>query len=363
LHVKCLATAWDQNAGPSSGSPIAAALEHTAIGWIRDLLGLPAGSGGSFVTGASMANFCGLAAARHAILGRQGWDAERYGLFGAPPITVIVGEEAHAALLKALSLLGLGRDRVVRIPTDSQGRMRADKLPPLSGSTIVCIQAGNVNTGALDPARPICTAARAAQAWVHIDGAFGLWAAAAPARAFLADGIELADSWALDAHKWLNVPYDGGLAIVADRAALNAAMGVSASYLPDEAGREPIAHVPESSRRARAIPIYAALRQLGRDGLAELVERNCALARRAAAALEADGAEVLNDVVLNQVLVRFGDDETTRAVIAAVQRSGEAWLGGTVWEGRAAARISVSNWSTTEADIDRLIAAFTAARS
>jgi len=352
-----LATAWDQNAGPGSGSPIAAALEHIAIGWIRDLLGLPAGTGGSFVTGASMANFCGLAAARHAILDRQGWDAERNGLFGAPPITVIVGEEAHAALLKALSLLGLGRDRVVRIPTDSQGRMRADKLPPLSGSTIVCIQAGNVNTGALDPARPICMAARAAQAWVHIDGAFGLWAAAVPARAFLADGIELADSWALDAHKWLNVPYDCGVVLVRETHRLEAALSARASYLSPGLEPHPFRLTPEMSRRARSVDVWAALRSLGRAGLAELVERCCRHAARFADGLRGAGYAVLNDVVLNQVLVSFGDAETTSAVIEAIQRDGTCWCGGTVWQGRTAMRISVSSWATSDEDVDRSLAA------
>ena len=364
LGADWLASAWDQNAFSRVSSPAAAAIEAVAERWVLEALGLPADAGVGFTTGATMGNFTCIAAARHAVLARAGWDVEADGLTGAPPVQLVVGEHVHASMLVALRYAGLGPGRAVRVPAPG-GAMDARELERAlgEGPAIVCAQAGEVNTGAFDPLDAIADAARAHGAWLHVDGAFGLWAAAAPTLRHLVRGAERADSWAVDAHKWLNVPYDGGLAVVADRAALNAAMGVSASYLPDEAGREPIAHVPESSRRARAVPIYAALRQLGRDGLAELVERNCALARRAAAALEADGAEVLNDVVLNQVLVRFGDDDTTRAVIAAVQRSGEAWLGGTVWAGRAAARISVSNWSTTEADIDRLIAAFAAARS
>jgi glutamate/tyrosine decarboxylase-like PLP-dependent enzyme len=352
-----LATAWDQNAGASSSSPVAAALEDIAIQWIRELLGLPVGTGGSFVTGASMANFCGLAAARHALLGRQGWDVERDGLFGAPSITVVVGEEVHAALLKALSLLGLGRERVIRIATDQQGRMRADKLPPLSSSTVVCIQAGNVNTGALDPARAICAAAREASAWVHIDGAFGLWAAGTPQRAFLADGIDLADSWAIDAHKWLNVPYDCGVVLVREVGFLEAAMSASASYLSPGAQPHPFRLTPEMSRRARSVDVWAVLRSLGRTGLAELIERCCRHATRFADGLRGAGYAVLNDVVLNQVLVSFGDADITNAVIEGIQRDGTCWCGGTVWQGRAAMRISVSSWATTDEDVDKSLAA------
>ena len=349
-----LATAWDQNAGPSSGSPVATALEDIAIQWIRELLGLPAGTGGTFVTGASMANFCGLAAARHALLDRLGWNVERDGLFGAPPITVVVGEEAHAALLKALSLLGLGRERVIRIPTDPQGRMRPDKLPPLSGSTVVCIQAGNVNTGALDPARAICAAAQQSRAWVHIDGAFGLWAAAAPQRAFLADGIDLANSWAIDAHKWLNVPYDCGVVLVRDVGFLEAAMSASASYLAPGVQPHPFRLTPEMSRRARSVDVWAVLRSLGRSGLAEMIERCCRHATRFADGLRGAGYAVLNDVVLNQVLVSFGDADITNAVIEGIQRDGTCWCGGTIWQGQAAMRISVSSWATTHEDVDKV---------
>ena len=363
LAADWLVSAWDQNAFSLVSSPAAAAVEAVTERWVLDALGLPGSAGVGFTTGATMANFTCILAARHAVLARHGWDVEADGLAGAPPIRLVVGEHVHASMLVALRYAGLGPGRAVRVPAPG-GAIDARELALTDGPTIVCAQAGEVNTGACDPLDAIADAAQEHGAWLHVDGAFGLWAAAAPSLRHLVQGAERADSWAVDAHKWLNVPYDGGLAIVADRAALNAAMGVAASYLPQEAGREPIAHVPESSRRARAMTVYAALRQLGRAGIAELVERNCALARRAADGLRELGAEILNDVVLNQVLVRFDDDdEATRAAVAAVQRSGEAWLGGTVWEGRAAIRVSVSNWSTTEADIDRLIAAFAAARS
>ncbi|MBI3707607.1 MAG: aspartate aminotransferase family protein, partial [Proteobacteria bacterium] len=350
-----LATAWDQNAGPNVGSPVAQALEEVSIEWVRDLLGLPAGTGGTYVTGASTANFCGLAAARHELLRRQGWNVERDGLFGAPPIAVVVGEEVHVTLLKALSLLGLGRERVVRVAVDGQGRMRVDKLPLLSDTTLVCIQAGNVNTGAIDPARPICEAAAAADSWVHVDGAFGLWAAAAPARAALADGMALAHSWATDAHKWLNVPYDCGIVLLRDPRLLEAAMSTSASYLAGE--RHPFRLTPEMSRRARGVDVWAALRSLGRGGLAALIERCCRHAARFAEGLRAAGYDVLNDVVLNQVLVSFGDAATTNRVIAGLQRDGTCWCGGTVWQGKTAMRISVSSWATTDADVEMSLAA------
>jgi glutamate/tyrosine decarboxylase-like PLP-dependent enzyme len=368
LGADWLTSAWDQNAFSRVSSPAAAAIEAIAERWVLEALGLPDRSAVGFTTGATMGNFTCLAAARHTILSRAGWDVEADGLIGAPPVRVLVGEHVHASLLLAVRYLGLGGGRAVRVPAE-RGAMRADALADAlaggEGPAIVCAQAGEVNTGACDPLAAIADVAGAHGAWLHVDGAFGLWAAVSPALRHLVGGADRADSWAVDAHKWLNVPYDGGLAIVADRAALRAAMGVTASYLPGSDGREPLETVPEMSRRARSIPVYAALRQLGREGLTAIVERNCALARRAAAGLETlSGVEIINDVVLNQVLVRFDDDdETTRAVIAEVQRSGEAWLGGTVWEGRAAVRVSVSNWSTSEADIDRLIAAFAAARS
>jgi glutamate/tyrosine decarboxylase-like PLP-dependent enzyme len=359
LGADWLTSAWDQNSFSRVSSPAAAAIEAVAERWVLEALGLPSSAAVGFTTGATMANFTGVAAGRHAVLARVGWDVEEQGLAGAPPIRVIAGEHVHASLLVALRYAGLGAP--VRVAADDQGAMRAEALRDAltDGPAIVCAQAGEVNSGAADPLDAIADAAAAHGAWLHVDGAFGLWAAASPRLRHLVSGAERADSWALDAHKWLNVPYDGAVAIVADRDAVRSAIAVTASYLPQGGGRDPIDYSPEMSRRARSIPIYAALRSLGRDGLAELIDRCCALARRLAAAMEElDGAEVLNDVVLNQVLVRFGDDdETTQRVIADVQRGGEAWLGGTAWRGRAAARISVSNWSTTEGDIDRLAAA------
>lgn len=353
-----LAGAWDQNAALAAMSPVAARLEEIALDWLRDLLDLPPGCGGAFVTGATVANFTGLAAARHALLRQAGWDVEEDGLFGAPPITVIVGDEVHVSLLKALSLLGFGHRRVVRVPVDGQGRMRTGALPSIAGPTIVCLQAGNVNTGAFDPADEICAVAHAAGAWVHLDGAFGLWAAASPERAHLAAGVREADSWATDAHKWLNVPYDSGFAFVRDPAHLLGAMAPSAAaYLPSEGAREPSHYTPESSRRARGVEAWAALRSLGRAGVADLVERTCRLAERFADGLRAAGFRVLNDVVLNQVLVSFGDADATRRIVAAVQAGGICWCGGTVWQGQAAMRISVSSYATTDADVERCLAA------
>lgn len=357
LAANWLAGAWDQNCAFTVMSPVVVALEGVALDWLRDALHLPAGCGGGFVTGATVANFTALAAARHAVLARAGWDVEADGLFGAPPITVVVGEEMHASLVKALGLIGFGRNRVVRVPVDGQGRIRATALPPLSGPAIVCIQAGNVNTGAFDPAGEICAWAHEAGVWVHVDGAFGLWAAAAPERAHLVDGFAAADSWATDAHKWLNVPYDSGLAFVRDPAMLRGAMSLTAAYLPQSDGREPNHYTPEASRRARAVEIWAALRSLGRSGLADLIERTCRYTARLAEGLRAAGYEILNDVTLNQALVSFGDAETTRRVVAAVQVEGTCWCGSTVWQGQTAMRISVSSWATTEADIERSLAA------
>jgi glutamate/tyrosine decarboxylase-like PLP-dependent enzyme len=363
-----LLSAWDQNAFSLVSSPAAAAIEAVTERWVLEALGLPVGGAVGFTTGATAANFTCAAAARNALLAREGWDVEADGMAGSPPIRVIAGEQVHASMLLGLRYAGFGSARVVRVPADEQGAMRADSLRRAlavgAGPVLICAQAGEVNTGAFDPLEEIAGLAAEHRAWLHVDGAFGMWAAASPRYRDLLRGAERADSWALDAHKWLNVPYDGGLAIVADPAPLRAAMSVRAGYLPEEGGgREPYEHVPELSRRARAVPVYAALRSLGRTGLADLIDRCCALARRFATAMEVlDGAEVLNDVVLNQVLVRFDDDDaTTRAVIEEVQRGGEAWLGGTTWRGVAAARVSVSNWSTTEDDIDRLGAAMTAA--
>ena len=357
LAANWLAGAWDQCPGLFAASPIGTVLEEVCLGWLLDVLKLPAGSGGAFVTGATMANFAALAAARHTVLARAGWDVEADGLFGAPRIAVVVGDEAHPSLIKALGMLGLGRSRVVRVPVDGQGRMLATEMPPLSGPTIVCMQAGNVNTGAFDPAAEIYARAHLSGAWVHVDGAFGLWAAASPKYAHLVEGVADADSWATDAHKWLNVPYDSGLAFVRDAAALKSAMSVTAAYLPQGGHREPSQYTPELSRRARGVEIWAALKSLGRTGLADLIERNCRLARRFAEALQQGGCEILNEVVLNQVLVSFGDAARTRQVIERVQRDGTCWCGPTDWQGRTAMRISVSSWATRDEDVERSVTA------
>lgn len=354
LAANWLAAAWDQNAAMARVTPGVAKLEDVALGWLKELFALPPSVEGAFVTGATMANLTALAAARHAVLARAGWNVEADGLFGAPPITVLVGEEAHPTLLKSLGLLGLGRTRLTRVAVDGAGRIRAEALPRLDGPTIICLQAGNVNTGAFDPCDAICPAARAAGAWVHVDGAFGLWARATPRFAPLAAGLELADSWATDAHKWLNVPYDCGVAFVREPGALPAAMAVTAEYLPtDGAARNPSDFTPELSRRARGVEVWAALRSLGRRGLADLVERNCLQARRFAARLAEAGFEIVNEVELNQVLVSFGSPDATLRVIDAVQRDGTCWCGGTVWQGRTAMRISVSSWATTADDVER----------
>ena len=356
-----LATAWDQNCFTSTMSPAVTAIEKIALGWLLDVLDLPRDAGGAFVTGATMANLTALAAARRSVLARAGWDVDENGLHGGPRVRVVIGAEAHPTLRKALGLLGLGRSAVEIVPVDEQGRMRADALPALDGPTIVCIQAGNVNSGAFDPAAEICAAAHAAGAWVHVDGAFGLWAAASPSRAHLTRGFADADSWATDAHKWLNVPYDSGLAFVRDAAALRGALSISAPYLPQGAPREPGDYTPESSRRARAVEIWAALRSLGSRGLAGLIERNCRQAQRFAERLGRAGAEILNDVVLNQVVVSFGDEARNREVLARVAAEGTCWCGPTSWRGRAAMRVSVSSWATTDPDVERSIDAILAA--
>ena len=357
LGANWLSSAWDQNAGLFAATPISAVLEEVSLRWLLDALTLPAGCGGAFVTGATVANFTALAAARHSVLERAGWDVEAKGLFGAPAIQVVAGEEAHPSVIKSLGMLGMGRERVVRVPVDSQGRMRADRLPELRGPCIVCVQAGNVNTGSFDPAPEICARAHAMGAWVHVDGAFGLWAAASPRHAHLVEGFHEADSWATDAHKWLNVPYDSGLAFVRDPEILRATMGLTAAYLPQGEHREPSQYVPELSRRARGVEIWAALKSLGRSGLAEMIDRCCRCAQRFADGLSTAGFEILNDVVLNQALVSFGAPEATQRVIAAIQEDGACWCGGTVWQGRHAMRISVSSWVTTEADVDRSLEA------
>lgn len=355
-----LATAWGQNAVVHAASPAGAAIETVAGAWMLDILDLPRDASVGLPTGAGLGNTVGLAAGRHAVLERAGWDVEARGLYGGPEVTVVIGAEAHATLLTALQYLGLGRDRVVRVPVDGQGRMLPDEaraaIASVDGPLLVAIQAGNVNTGGFDPAVAVTEAAAAhPNAWVHVDGAFGLWAAASPRLRHLVDGVASADSWSTDAHKWLNVGYDCGFVAVRDPAAHRAAMSATAAYLLPNDERQNWEYVLDSSRRARGFALYAAMRSLGRDGIRALVERCCDLATRIADRLRDEGVEILNDVALNQVLASFGDDARTQAVIAAVQADGTAWMGGTTWQGRAAMRISVSNWSTTEADADRTV--------
>jgi len=364
-----LTTAWDQNTGLYAISPAGAVAEEVAGSWLIDLFGLPKGSSVGFTTGATMASFTALAAARHAVLQRAGWNVEDDGYVGAPPIAVVVSDESHVTIFASLQMLGLGRARVHRVAADEQGRMRADALREtlsrIDGPIIVCAQAGNVNTGGFDPLPEIVGAVRSKpNAWLHVDGAFGLWAAVVPGLRDLVAGIDGADSWTTDAHKWLNVPYDSGIVICRDAKAHHGAMTLGAAYYVETAGgeRDNYNWVPESSRRARGFTVYAALKSLGRSGLADMIDRGCRIARRMADGLRgAPGVTILNDVVLNQVLVRFappggrddeGADDFTRRVVAAVQKDGTCWLGGTTWHGMAAMRISVSNWSTTEADAD-----------
>src|SRR5215210_32798 len=370
LAADWLTSAWDQNAGLYATSPANSVVEEVAAGWLLEVLDLPRTASVGFTTGCMMANFTGLAAGRHAVLARLGWDVEARGLYGAPEIDVVIGDEAHATILAALQMLGLGRERVKWVSTDGQGRMELESLREIlagcRGPLIVCAQAGNVNTGSFDPMEEIGAQVRERGGWLHVDGAFGLWAAASPGLAPLVRGAGTADSWATDGHKWLNVPYDSGIVIVNDPESHRAAMTIAAAYLVQTGGRErdPFDYVPEFSRRARGFTVYAALRSLGREGIRDLVERCCALARRFADRLRDEpGVEVLNEVVLNQVLVRFtppggGDaDAFTREVIRRVQEDGTLWLSGTTWHGMGAMRISVSNWSTTEADADRSVEA------
>lgn len=368
LAADWLVSAWDQCAAFHSLSPAAAAIEDITAGWVLDVLGLPSTASVGFVTGGQGANTTCLAAARHAVLAAAGWDVERAGLIGAPPVRILCGEQAHVTIDTALRFLGLGAETAIRIPADRQGRMDPQALQQLlasgSGPAIVCAQAGNVSTGAFDDFEPIADACAEHGAWLHIDGAFGLWAAAAPGTRHLTRGTQRADSWAVDAHKWLNVPYDAAMAIVADPRAHLAAMSLAGPYLVADPGqRDSTNFVPESSRRARAVPVYAALRSLGRRGLADLIERNCAQARRMADRLSTiPGAEVLNDVVLNQVLLRLpGGDDANRAAVTAVQRDGTCWLGGTTWHGDYVIRVSFSNWATTDGDVDRSAEAIIAA--
>jgi glutamate/tyrosine decarboxylase-like PLP-dependent enzyme len=349
-----LMIAWDQCASSFVNSPVAATLESIAGRWLLDVLDLPAGSGVGFGTSATACGIACLSAARRTLLARAGWDFDRDGLCGAPDIHVVVPDTVHVTVLKALRLLGFGVGRLVRAPVDALGRVDPARLPPIDGRTILCLQAGEVNTGEFDAFAEILPAARQVGAWVHVDGAFGLWARASPARRHLTEGVELADSWTTDGHKWLNTPYDGAMAICRDAAALAGAMNSDAAYSSAAADAQKNLTL-EFSRRARGVPVWAALRTLGRDGVADMVDRHCEQAGRIAGGLRAMGLEVLNRPVLNQVLARGRDDAHTAAIRLAVERSGRAWFGGTVWQGRPAFRISVSSWRTTEASVEALL--------
>jgi glutamate/tyrosine decarboxylase-like PLP-dependent enzyme len=360
-----LTTAWDQPAYNALSAPAAAIVEEVAGEWLKELLAIPEAASFGFVTGAQGAINVGLAAARHHVLAGAGWDVERDGLIGAPPVRVVASEERHATIDRSLRLLGLGERVVEPVVADGNGAIDVDDLERVlergpEGPAIVILQSGNVNTGACDPLRAACEVAKRFEAWVHVDGAFGLWAGANPRTRYLCDGVELADSWGTDGHKWLNVPYDSGYVFCAHPDAHAASMAYTGAYLVGAsapATRAPGDFVPESSRRARGFATWAALRELGRSGVAELVDRCCRLAVRFADALrEIDGVEIGNDVVLNQVLVRWGNDERTDRVIAAAQLDGTSWMGGTTWRGRRYMRLSVSNWTTTEADVDATVA-------
>ncbi len=354
LAANWLAGAWDQNCGMDTTSPVAAFVEEISLKWLQQLFGFPSTCGGAFVTGATMAGFTCLAAARSHLLTRQGWNVEKQGLFGAPDINVYVSEEVHITILKAFSMLGLGSERLTKIPTDKMGRMLIDKIPQPIGPTIICVQAGDVNTGCFDPVDEIITKFKSDDVWIHVDGAFGLWVLVSSKYKHLGIGIEKADSWSVDAHKWLNVPYDSGVALVKNAEALRSAMSISTSYLKSTPGkRQPNEYTPELSRRARGVEIWTAIASLGRQGIAQIVERCCAHAQKAAKRLTEAGYKILNDVVINQVLVSFGSDEKTQAVIKAIQEDGTCWCGGTTWKGQTAMRISISSWATTVEDMDK----------
>ena len=353
LAANWMVSAWDQNACFRISSPVAAHIEMIAGNWLIDLLGLPMESVAAFVTGTTMANFTSVVAARYNIYKQLGYDLKSKGMQNAPPIRVIVGQEVHASMQRALLLAGFGLDNLIKVPTDDQGRIIPDDFPELDQSTLVCLQAGNVNTGALDPVKKICLAAKEKGAWVHIDGAFGLWARASPDKAHMAEGYELADSWAIDLHKWLNVPYDSGLVICKHPEILQNALSVSAAYLPESSEPDPYFFTPEMSRRPRGIEAWAAIYSLGRKGVTDLIDRCCSHTKLFASNLKKAGFEILNEVTLNQALVSFGDADTTNRIIKRIQEDGTCWCGGTVWKGRTAMRISVSSWMTTREDIER----------
>ena len=358
LAANWLAGAWDQNSGLEVTSPIGATLEKVCSGWLTEILPVSKNAVAGFVTGVTVANFCGLAAARHSILKKQGWDVQANGLFGAPPIKVIVSEDAHGSLLKALSLVGFGRVRVIKVPVDQQGKMIVGKFPAdIDDKTIVCLQAGNVNTGAFDPAKEIVPFAKNKGAWVHVDGAFGLWAGTSPQKAHLTEGYESADSWATDAHKWLNVPYDSGIVLCSKPDALRTAMSMEGDYLDQSGSRIPYQYTPELSRRARAVEIWAALHSLGKKGIADLIDRTCRYAQKFAGGIRKEGFDILNNIVINQVLVSFGSAEINEKIISEIQQDGTCWVGGSKWKGKTVMRISVSSWATTDEDVEKSLEA------
>ena len=362
VAARVLADVWDQNTAHHVMSPVAARLEQVCEGWLADLLGLPDGTAAGFVTGTTLANLSGLAAGRNELLRRRGWDVVRDGLYGAPPISVFVGQDAHAVVRKSLALLGMGEAHMHVIPVDDQGRLDMDHFPQLNEPALVVAQAGNVNSGAFDPFGEICARTHEAGGWVHVDGAFGLWAAAVPSLRPLVPGIANADSWAVSAHKTLNIPYDCGIVFCRDRGALEAAFRTSAAYFQWSDERDPMRYTPSMSKRARSVELWAILRSLGRDGVVQLVEQLCAHAQDFAHRLGAEGFQIHNDVVFNQVLVSCGTDEETGQTLAAIQELGECWCGGSTWHGRSVIRVSVCSWSTTREDIKRSVEAFTRAR-
>jgi len=359
-----LGTVWDQNTGLEKTTPATAAVEQVSARWMLELLGLPEQSATAFVTGATVANFTALAAARNQIFSKAGWDVEANGLIGAPELHILISEESHPTVYKSLAMLGLGRNRVTKIPCDDQGRMILDKFPKIQDNSIIITQAGNINSGSCDPIGAICDLVKHKNSWVHVDGAFGLWVKASKQHKYLLNGVEKADSWATDAHKWLNVPFDSGLAFVKNQHALKAAMAITAAYLPTEnAGRNPSDYTPELSRRARGLDIYAVLHHLGRSGVEELVDRCCACARQFASAFTDAGYDVMNEIVMNQVVINFGSDEINLAILDAVQKEGSCWVGQTIWKGVTAMRISVSNWQTNAKDVEKSLAVILAIAS
>ena len=363
LAAKWLADAWDQNAALYVISPVASVLEGVCEGWLVELLGLPDQTAAGFVSGTSTATLCGLAAGRDELLRRAGWDAGARGLFGAPEIRVVLGAQAHSTVFKALSILGLGRERVETVPVDGQGRMQPESLPRLDGRTLLVLQAGNVSSGSFDPFAEICGKAREAGSWVHVDGAFGLWAAASSRHRHLTQGMELADSWSADAHKTLNAPYDNGIVFCRDRDALAGAMRMSGSYIVFSEQRDGMIYTPDMSRRARSIELWATLKNLGRKGVSELVDGLCDMAALFADGLRREGFTICNDVCFNQVLVSCKTASLTTATLQNIQGSGECWCGGTRWNGQPAIRISVCSYMTSAGDVERSVKAFVKARA